>query len=715
MNPHITRATLGLLVALAATALRADEQSPPTTSRFQPLDVFSLEYASDPQIAPDGRRVVYVRNFFDIMADRQRSNLWLIDIESGEQRPLTTGSRKDSAPRFSPDGARVLYISSEPAASSRDSKKSASAESAQLFCRWLDTGQTARLAQFTDSPGDPVWSPDGRWIAFTMLVREKAEPFVEPPPKPEGAEWAEAPRVIRRVTYRYDGRGYLKEGFRHVFVLPAEGGTPRQLTTGAYHHEGPPAWTADGKSLIISANRDEDWEYQPRDSELYTVDVADGRIRRLTERRGPDAEPAVSSDGRRLAWVGYDDRLQGYQVTRLSVRELNGGEPRLLTAEFDRDVRHPVWSGDGGGVFFQFDDEGDTSIGFVDLEGQVTVVAEHVGGTTIGRPYASGSFSVSDTGVVTFTETDPQRPADVAVATRGGNAASGSSQPEKPGQRRLTSLNDDILAHKQLGEVEEFWYESAHDRRRMQGWIVKPPGFDPANKYPLILEIHGGPFANYGRRFAAELQLYASAGYVVLYVNPRGSTGYGEEFGNLIHHAYPGHDYDDLMSGVDVVLERDYVDPERLYVTGGSGGGVLTAWIVGKTGRFRAAVAAKPVINWYSFTLTADAYPFFSKYWFPGYPWEHAEHYLKRSPLSLVGNVSTPTMLLTGEADYRTPISESEQFYQALKLRKIDTALVRIPEASHAIVERPSRLIAKVAHILKWFEIHGGDTGGAAE
>ena len=247
--------------------------------------------------------------------------------------------------------------------------------------------------------------------------------------------------------------------------------------------------------------------------------------------------------------------------------------------------------------------------------------------------------------------------------------------------RRLTRLNDNLLGHKTLGTVEDIRYKSSHDGRQIHGWIVKPPAFDPKKKYPLILEIHGGPFANYGPRFAADMQLYAAAGYVVLYANPRGSTSYGEEFGNLIHHAYPGHDYDDLMSGVDAVLAKGYVDENNLFVTGGSGGGVLTAWIIGKTNRFRAAVVCKPVINWYSFVLTADVYPFFARYWFPGPPWENAEHYLKRSPLSLVGNVTTPTMLITGEADHRTPISESEQYYQALKLRKVEAVLVRVPGA----------------------------------
>ena len=261
-------------------------------------------------------------------------------------------------------------------------------------------------------------------------------------------------------------------------------------------------------------------------------------------------------------------------------------------------------------------------------------------------------------------------------------------------------------ATRQLGQVEEIWYKSSFDQKDIQGWIVKPPNFDPNKKYPLILEIHGGPFASYGSVFSAEIQLFAAAGYVVLYTNPRGSTSYGQDFGNLIHHNYPSQDYDDLISGVDAVISKGFVDEKQLFVTGGSGGGVLTAWIVGKTDRFKAAVVAKPVINWMSFVLHADSAAYFTKYWFAKKPWEDPDNYFARSPLSLVGNVTTPTMLLTGEQDFRTPISESEQYYTALKLQKVKSALVRIPGASHGIAARPSNLIAKVSAILAWFEKH---------
>jgi acylaminoacyl-peptidase len=668
-----------LLAASPGAARQSDTSNPP---RFEMEDVFDLEFASSPEISPDGQQVVYVRNFMDIMADRGRSNLWIMGFDGQGHRALTTGNRNDGSPRWSPDGRSLLYVSSEDGSS-------------QLYLRWMDTGQHAKLTNLTRAPGNLTWSPDGQWIAFTMFVPEQSGTFTEMPPRPSGAEWAPAAKVIDNLLYRSDGQGYLEDGYTHLFVVPVEGGTPRQLTSGSYNHGGTPSWAPDSRSLVISANRHEHYLEEPLNSEVYEITLSDGSIRALTTRNGPDNSPVVSPDGSRIAYLGFDDRYQGYQVSKLHVMNRDGRASRILAPDLDRDASSPVWSADGRGLYFQYDDEGDTKLAFVTLDGDIQELTTNVGGLSLGRPYGGGSFTVASNGRFAFTHTSPDHPADLAVGRRGG----GQTQ-------RLTHLNRDVFDHKQLGQVEEIWYGSSFDGRRIQGWIVKPPGFDPSRTYPLLLEIHGGPFANYGNRFSAEAQLYAAAGYVVLYTNPRGSTSYGEEFGNLIHHNYPSQDYDDLISGVDAVIALGYIDADALFVTGGSGGGVLTSWIVGKTDRFRAAVVAKPVINWYSFVLTADSYHFFSKYWFPGPPWEHQEHYMARSPISLVGNVTTPTMLLTGEADYRTPISESEQYYQALKLRGVETVMVRIPEASHGITARPSNLIKKVAHILEWFQRH---------
>ena len=667
-------------LALPSWASGAVRQGQDDNQRLTLEDVFQLEFASSPEISPDGNRIVLVRNFMDIMKDRQRSNLWIVNYDGSDLQPITTGNHNYNSPRWSPDGKRLLYASNEEG-------------STQLYVRWMETGQVAKLTQLTHSPSGLTWSPNGNAIAFSMFVPSEKRPFVTMPQKPEGAEWAAPARYIESVQYRADGRGFVEEGYTHLFVLPAEGGTPRQVTSGSFNHGGTPSWTPDSKGLIFSANRHDNWEYEGRNSEVYELSLEDGSLRALTDRYGPDNNAIVSPDGRRIAYLGYDDRHQGYQVTHLYVMDRDGRGKRMLARDLDRDVAQPKWSADSRGIYFQYDSEGNTSIAHAPLDGGVETYVDNVGGLSLGRPYAGGAFSVSENGRFAYTHSTPDHPADVAVGRSG--SAEGT---------RITHLNDDLFGHKELGAVEEIWYESSHDGRRVQGWIVKPPNFNPNNKYPLLLEIHGGPFANYGDRFSAEIQLYAAAGYVGLYINPRGSTSYGEEFGNLIHHAYPGYDYDDLMSGVDAVIARGYVDDENMFVTGGSGGGVLSSWIVGKTGRFRAAVVAKPVINWYSWALTADMYVGGVKYWFPGVPWENMEHYMARSPLSLVGNVTTPTMLLTGEEDYRTPMSESEQFYQALKLQGKEAALVRIPGASHGITARPSNLMAKVAYVLGWFE-----------
>ena len=682
------------LLALALSLFAAEEPSHLTAA-----DVFELEYASDPQLSPDGHRVVYVRNFMDVMTDRRRSNLWIVNIEDGDHRPLTSGESNHVSPRWSPSGDRLLYTSNADGSS-------------QLYLRWMDTGENAKLTRLQRSASDLAWSPDGQWIAYSAFVAEPSEAFVQMPAKPAGADWADPPKVIDNFKYRADGDGYLEDGHQQLFVIAADGGTPRQLTFDHWDHRAP-SWMPDGSALVFHANADEIGA--PQNTDIYRVVLADGSMEQLTDRFGPDQNPRVSPDGEWIAYSGYDDRKQGYQVTSLWAMKADGGETRCLTPDLDRSVRNVRWapqsttySSAAFTILFCYDDEGQTKVAGasadLNLGTEPTTRADPlvrgIGGVSLGRPYSSGSFSLGVPGSgpprMAFTRSASSRPAEVAVWQS-------SFQGLEEETRVLTHLNDDLLAHKQLAEVEELWVHSSHDGLPIQGWIAQPPGFDPERKYPLILEIHGGPFANYGPRFAAEIQLYAAAGYVVLYVNPRGSTSYGEAFGNEIHHAYPGYDYDDLMSAVDATIAKGYVDPERLFVTGGSGGGVLTSWIVGTTERFRAAVVAKPVIHWTSFVLTADAYAFFTQYWFPGLPWDHIEHYWQRSPLSRVGNVTTPTMLLTGEEDYRTPISESEQYYQALKLRGVDTLLVRVPGASHGIAARPSHLIAKVLHVLEWF------------
>lgn len=642
------------------------------------LDIFDFEYVSNPAISPDGSKVVYVRNFKDIMSDRNLSNLWMVNFDGSNNRPLTTGNQNDHSPVWSPDGSKLAFRSNM-----QDDKS-------KLYLMYVDTKEIFPLTNTSQSPGSVSWSRDGKYLAFTMFVPEDPSSIIKMPAKPEGAKWNSPPIYIDEMNYRGDGAGYYKPGHNQIFVISTDGGTPRQLTESENNH-GSPVWSADGKKLYFSANFNDDAELNPSNSEIYELDFITKNIKTITSRKGPDGSPLVSPDGKSIAYLGYEDEFLGYQISDLSVMNVDGTNTKVLSTNFDRDIDNIKWDSKGNGLYYQYNDNGDTKIGYISLNGNTKVIAEGLGGLSLGRPYNAADYSVSNNGRLAFTLGGPGHPADLAVAENGK-------------VRRITNLNDDLFSYRDVGKVEEIRWKSSYDQRDMQGWLVYPPNFDQNKKYPLILEIHGGPFASYGNVFSAEVQLMAANGYIVLYTNPRGSSGYGKEFGNLIHHNYPNNDYDDLMSGVDAAIAKGNIDSNNLFVTGGSGGGVLTAWIVGHTDRFKAAVVAKPVINWYSFVLYADSPAFFSKYWFPNKPWEDPEPYLKRSPLTYVGNVTTPTMLLTGEEDYRTPIAESEQYYAALKLEGVETAMVRIPGASHGIANKPSNLIAKVAAILAWFE-----------
>ncbi|MEW2922398.1 S9 family peptidase [Muricauda sp. ANG21] len=648
-------------------------------SNLELLDIFNMEYVSDPQISPDGSKIIYVRNFKDVMTDRNLSNLWIVNFDGSNHRPLTTGNQNDFYPRWSHDGSKIIF------------KSNMADDKMKLYLMWLDTKETMALTNTPQTPGQVSWSHDDKHLAFTMFVPKENPSIVKLPAKPEGAKWNDPPKYIDQMNYRGDGQGYLKGGNTQLFTLPISGGTPKQLTFTDFDHGGP-IWSKDNSHLYFSANFHKDEEFEPANGEIYSISVTDGKITPLTDRFGPDGNPVLSPDGSKIAYLGFDDRFQGYQLTQLYVMNTDGSGSQLISGNFDRDVEDMAWNSKGNGFYFSYTDQGMGKLASISLSGSVENITDELGGLTLGRPYNGASFSASTNGKFAYTYGTTKHPADLAVVDI------------KKNKKRLTALNDDLFAFKKLGNVEEIWWESSYDQRKIQGWVVTPPDFDPSKKYPLILEIHGGPFQSYGSVYSAEIQAYAAEGYVVFYTNPRGSTSYGEEFGNLIHHDYPNHDYEDLMSGVDAVLAKGYVDENNLFVTGGSGGGVLTAWIVGKTDRFKAAVVAKPVINWTSFVLYADALPFFSKYWFGKKPWEDPENYMRRSPLTYVGNVTTPTMLLTGEEDYRTPIAESEQFYAALKLQNVETAMVRIPGASHGIANRPSNLIAKIASVLAWFE-----------
>lgn len=655
-----------------ATTISA-EQSP-----FANEDVFDIEYASDVQISPDAATVAYVRYSMSIMRDRREGRLWLVNTDGSKHRKLTSADQSESSPRWSPDGTRIAFVSG-------------SAEGSEIYVYWVETGQFARLTQLERSPGGIAWSPDGSRIAFTMLVPEARPVLAAMPARPAGAEWADPPIVETRVRHEADGSGVIEPGFRHIFVIPADGGSARQITEGDFQH-GAPVWDIDGQAILFSANRRLGWEWELSQNDIFRVSLEDRVTHALTSREGPDGGQVMSPDGANIAYTGFEDRVRTYQTSDLHFMRADGSDKRTLLEGLDRSVTGLSWADDGSGVYFSYDDEGITKVGFTTLTGDWRVVAEHLGGTSASRAYGGGNYSVADDGTVAFTYTRSDDPSEVALMTSDGQ------------QVTITDLNGDLKGRTQLAKAEMFWTESSHDGRPIQSWILHPPNFDPNREYPLLLEIHGGPVSNYGDRFAAEFQLYAAAGFVVVYSNPRGSTSYGEEFGDLLYHNYPGNDYDDLISAVDAVIEEGYIDEQQLYVTGGSAGGIMTAWIVGHTDRFRAAVATKPVVNWISKTLVADNYNGYMYRRYPGTPWENQEVYWDFSPLSVVGNIETPTMVMVGTADLRTPLSEAKQLYHALKLRRIDTALVKIPGAFHNISNRPSQLIAKVINTIAWFD-----------
>ena len=641
-------------------------------------DIFEIEYASDVQISPDATMVAYVRYSMSIMRDRREGRLWLVGTDGSSHRKLTSEDRSESSPRWSPDGTRIAFVSG-------------STEGSEIYVYWVETGQIARLTQLERSPGGIAWSPNGRQIAFTMLVPEARPVFATMPAKPAGAEWADPPIVETRVRHEADGSGVIEPGFRHIFVIPADGGSARQITAGDFQH-GAPVWGADGRSILFNANRRPGWEWELDQSDIYQISLNDGVTVPLTSRNGPDGGQVVSPDGSSVAFTSFEDRVRTYQTQDLHLMRADGSGKSLLLEELDRSVTGLAWAADGSGVYFSYEDEGITKVGFTTTAGGWRVVAEHLGGTSVGRAYGGGNYSVARDGTVAFTYTRSDDPSEVALVTPDGR------------QRMVTNLNGDLKSRTQLATAEMFWTESSHDGRPIQSWILHPPDFDPDSRYPLLLEIHGGPVSNYGDRFAGEFQLYTSAGFVVVYSNPRGSTGYGEEFGDLLYHDYPGNDYDDLISAVDAVIKRGYIDEDQLYVTGGSAGGIMTAWIVGHTNRFRAAVVTKPVVNWISKTLVADNYNGYMHRRYPGTPWENPEAYWDFSPLSVVGDIETPTMVMVGTADLRTPLSEAKQLYHALTLRRVDTALVQIPGAYHNISNRPSQLIAKVINTVAWFD-----------
>jgi dipeptidyl aminopeptidase/acylaminoacyl peptidase len=629
-----------------------------------------MESVSNPSISPDGKQIVFTRTWVDKVKDEYRSNLWIVDVEGTRIRELTSGSWRDSAPVWSPDGKRIAFLSD------RDG-------TTQLHVLWADTREVAQLTHLERAPGGLQWSPDGKNIAFTMFVPDN-DPIlaVKLPERPRGAQWARPAVIVNRLSWAADGRGPLPMGFNHVFVIDSVlGGTPRQITSGKYSHSAP-EWSADGKTMYVSAIRKPDAEYLRNDSEIYAIDLATLQVKALTDRKGPDANPQVSPDGRWIAYTGFDDKMYTNHLASLYLMDRDGAGKRLWVGNLPSSPAGVRWATDGTGVYYGMQERGSSNIYFVSIDGKVRKVTD-------GTHVLSG-YSISGNGQAAAVRSSFKEPG-VLVTFKVQNGAS---------MKELIDVNQDVLAQVKLGDAEELWFTSK-DGLKVQGWLIKPADFDPNKKHPMVLWIHGGPWSMYHVGFNWAFQNFAADGYAVLYTNPRGSTGYGQDFVNGIQYSYPGKDFDDLMAGVDAALAKGWIDDKNLFVCGGSGGGVLTAWIVGHTDRFTAAVSMRPVINWHSFVGTTDGASWY--YQFQKYPWEDPMEYAVRSPLHYVANVKTPTMVMTGEADLRTPMTQSEEYYRALKMLKKETLLVRMPDEFHGW-RRPSHQLLQQLYLQAWFE-----------
>ena len=670
----MTRALIALSAAasLLVAAPRAVAAQDDGQRRLALEQYMDMESVSDPQISPDASRIVYTRAWIDKVNDSRESSLWIMGADGTRNRHLVEGG----GARWSPDGTRILYTApGEPSGS-------------QVFVRWMDDeGATSQVTRLEHGPSNARWSPDGAWIAFTSRVDDRADfAGVELPDRPDGARWTGDPKVVERASYKRDRTGYIDTRWTHLFVVPAEGGTARQLTDGEWNHSGL-AWSPDGSEIYLTAHRAEDWDRPEnwQESEIYAVSVATGDIRQLTNRRGPDGEPVPSPDGRLIAYAAGDEHNDTYRNERIYLMNRDGSSPRLISGAYDRQSGGLQWAPDGSGLYFSVSREGYQSLHFVSVDGGVSRLTE-------GSQLVSlESFSRDGTAVGTVASA--HEPGDIYRFPLAS-----------PNERaRLTSVNDDVLHGVTLGEVEEIWYDS--DPFRIQGWIVKPPDFDPSRRYPLMLAIHGGPHGMYNGGFNFAFQEHAANGYVVLYTNPRGSTGYGTEFANAINHDYPGADMQDLMRGVDAALAAGYVDERNLFVYGCSGGGILTTYIVGNTDRFTAASANCPIVNWMSAMGTSDAISYTRTFETPF--WEDPTEWMDRSSIFYVGNVTTPTMLMTGENDLRTPMGQTEEYYQALQYLDVPTVMIRFQDEWHGTSSNPSNFMRTQLYLRKWFEKWG--------
>ncbi len=674
MNRIVWHVAAPLALGLAAPALAE-------TTPYAPEDLFQIAQVESPQVSPDGKLVIFTRSYADIATDRRMGEIWLMPV-GGERRLLIGGQAGATGVRWSPDSSRIAYVA--PVAGKP-----------QIHVMTIAEGIGRPITALKSGPSQIAWSPNGGSIGFLMQVDSKPVSFAGMPKKPEGATWAAEPRVTEAFTYRLNDGGYQTAGFRHIFIVAATGGEPRQLTKGDFHQvmgDSPLVWAPDGQNIVVSGLIRPDAERLGREADLFVYPASGGAPRQLTSAKGYETEPSVSPDGKWVAYSGALDKQAFYVKPDIWVVPFAGGEAVNLTAARDRPMQSPSWSDDGREIYAMMSEAGLVRVITVDpVSKKSKLLVPELGGSRLYLPNASGAYSIRSA-TIAYTSSFEDRPPGLVVNRGGKRVAS-------------VDFNAGWRATKDIGKLERVTWKSRAGGIDIEGWLQYPPGFDASKKYPLILDIHGGPNGDYAPQFSTTHQAYAARGYLVLFSNPRGSIGYGEQFGNFFGRPYPSEDHDDLMTGVDAVAARSYVDARNLFIVGGSGGGVLTLWGIAKEpGKFRAAAAIRPVTDWTVQALSSDIQALTAQYWLGGAnPWDGHETYWKQSPLSLVGNVTTPTLLMTGEADYRTPIAQTEMYYQALKLRDVPAMQLRLPDANHGM-GRPTQWIVSNLAVIDWFE-----------
>lgn len=655
-------------------------------------DLYRFQVVNEAEISPDGGHVVYSRQWVKEDTEEKYSNLWIVPTAGGASSQFTVGDHVDSKPHWSPDGTRIAFLSN------REDKKQP-----QLYLIPVSGGEARQLTDLQGEFGALSWSPDG--MKILIQFRKKDQDAVEREKDETRKELGVVSRHVTRVFYKRDGEGYLPQERWHLWVIDVETGDARQLTDGNVHDEIDPGWSPDGEHIIYLSNYAEDPDLAPDMMDIYLLSVEDRKVRRLKTPVGPKQKPVFSPDGSRIAYLGKEGRGVGWKNSSLWVVPVDGsGEATNLTASLDLEVSDatindlpgglpmspPAWSGDGQRIYFQVSTQGKTVIQSIAADGEGNSLE-----TVVGGQGTVGDFTHDqEQNRIAYLYGDMTHPADVWLM---------DLNQGKP--RQLTQVNDALLKEVDLGSAEEVWFEN-NDGTELQGWILKPPGFDPARTYPSIMEIHGGPRTQYGYLFMHEFFALAAQGYVVYFSNPRGSRGYGESFSKEINNDWGAPAYEDLMAWADYMEQQPYIDPERMGVTGGSYGGYMTVWIIGHTDRFRAAVTQRCVSNWISMVGSSDVNWAFQREFGDEPPWEDLENYWRLSPISAIGSASTPTLVIHSENDLRCPIEQGEQVFVALKRLGVETEMVRFPEEFHGLSRggRTDRRVERLHHITRWFD-----------